>query len=141
MAPVLASETRGNVRVPAQTDTTDTVAAVLLALETGDVSTFTLDARAERSLHQTAYRPLVRMVMDGWCWFLTPAEAELVALGVRLDPGVVGGQGLDPARRDRIADLVADAFEAAVRQAVAFAESRNAAGPGQPVPLFAGPVQ
>lgn len=125
------------VRIPSVRDDTDLIASVLIALETGDAATFDLQARAERGLHQAEYRPTIRLVMDGWCWFLTPEQAHLVALALRLDVEIVGRDHLSAAQRDTLTDLVADAFEAAIRDADTLAAARNAAGDLGPVPLFA----
>lgn len=132
----VASPSAHGVRIPSAVDSSDRVASVLIALETGNAASFRLDARAERNLYQPEFRPTVRMVLDDWCWFLKTEEAALVALGLRMDCEVLGGPNLTQAQRIRITELVADAFEAAVREAEALAALRNAAGPGDPVPLF-----
>lgn len=133
---VVASPSAHTVRIPATIDSSDRIASILLALETGDAASFRLDARAERNLNQPKFRPTVRMVLDDWCWFLTVQEAALIALSLSMDSEVLGGPALTPRQRTQITELVAAAFETAARDAEALAAVRNMAGPGDPVPLF-----
>lgn len=111
-------------------DQAERLAELLSRMEAGPAADFDIEPRTERRIMSRDHRPVVRVRLDGWLWFLSADDARLLARCIRAEPEALlkgANAGVADARcLSALPVLIAQALDRAARDAEATATARNA---------------